>query len=161
MNNFEKGELKENLKIWWKSLENNRGLRSELRRAKSVHEIVLQGSFHSDFYKHFGTTPVAQNLEQMASVMGLLSHVESCSEDNSVAKQMARSGGESDKPVVHEIRFKKLLKSSREDLYRDMIRVIRLLNKNSINIYSLAHAVFYWGDNIKKQWAYDYYSFYK
>jgi len=37
-----------------------------------------------------------------------------------------------------------------------MIRVIRMLKYRS-NPYDLAESVFYWGDVIKKEWAYTYF----
>jgi len=37
-----------------------------------------------------------------------------------------------------------------------MIRVIRLL-RGEVNIYSLAESTYFWGDDVRKRWAYEYY----
>ena len=154
---FKKGELKENIGLWWKSLENNKKMRAELRRAKSTNEILLLGSFYSGYHEYFNNIERV-NLVQMASIMGLLSHVERCTENQSLAQQMAQKNSSGNSCLLSENRFKKLLKCNRKNIYREMIRVIRLLNKSGVNIYNLADSVFYWGDKVKKDWAYDYYA---
>jgi CRISPR system Cascade subunit CasB len=68
-----------------------------------------------------------------------------------IAKQMAGNP-----PVVSELRFRRLIQRDRNDLYPAMIRAIRMLGKQ-VNIYDLAASTYYWGDQVKRRWAFDYF----
>ena len=61
-----------------------------------------------------------------------------------------------DKPVVSELRFRRLLQHEREELYVALIRVIRLLD-GCANIHELANVCFHWGYTEKKRWAFAYF----
>ncbi len=67
---------------------------------------------------------------------------------------MARLQG--DRPVVSELRFRRLLRMPRAELYRPMIRILALLDHQA-NLYELAESMFWWGPNIQKQWAFAYF----
>ncbi len=60
-------------------------------------------------------------------------------------------------PVVSGLRFRRLLKcQTLEELYPMLRRTLPLLN-NRADLYSLANDVLYWSEDVRKQWAYDYY----
>jgi len=61
-----------------------------------------------------------------------------------------------DPPMVSELRFRRLLQRDTVDIYPAMIRILRML-KGSADIHDLAGSVFFWGDNVKKRWAYAYF----
>lgn len=136
---------------WWQSLENNTGERAMLRRAKSVDEVVMSPSFHQLCHR---LRPFLQSEyhweERLAAVAGLLAHMRAHVTDK-LAKQMAGNP-----PKVSELRFRRMLQRDRGDLYKAMIRVLRMLD-NRANIYDLANSVFDWGDPVKKDWAYNYF----
>ena len=69
-------------------------------------------------------------------------------------ERMARLQG--DRPVVSELRFRRLLRMPRAELYRPMIRILALLDHQA-NLYELAESMFWWGPNIQKQWAFIYF----
>ena len=61
-------DLGEKLSEWWRGLENDRGQRAELRRAKSVKEVIMLPCFHRAC-RQFAST-VRQG-KQMAITFGL------------------------------------------------------------------------------------------
>ena len=143
------------LESYWGSLEDNRGDRSILRRCDGALQVIMTPIFHHQL-RHWrqyfsGETNYE---EQLAQIMGLLAHVRFHRSDISIAKQMATGRGGD--PAVSELRFQRLLQSTRQKYYRDMIRMIKLLS-GELNIHDLAESTYFWGDNIQKKWAYDYY----
>ena len=148
-------DLGKKLKEWWQELENDRGQRAELRRAKSVHEVIMLPCFHRacrQFASLFGRESRWQS--RLALIMAMLSHVKQLDSDKKLAAQMAEG---SDKPVVSELRFRRLLQCERDKLFVALIRVIHLLDGQA-NIYDIANSCFYWGDNVKKHWVFAYFS---
>ena len=59
-------------------------------------------------------------------------------------------------PVVSELRFRRLIQRDRADLYVSMIRVLRMLG-NKANLHDVANSVYYWGDKVKRDWAFAYF----
>ncbi len=150
--NFDKDSpLGSHLITWWSSLKKRPGERAELRRAATVAEVVMTPAFQrtcSRFSGHFKKETGWE--DRFAAIIGLFAHVREQTGQR-LAQQM---GG--NPPVVSELRFRRLLQRDRDDLYVAMIRVIRML-KYRANPYDLAASVFYWGDVIKKEWAYGYF----
>ena len=143
--------LGKHLFSWWNGLAERPGERAELRRAATVAEVVMTPAFQricASFSGHFkGETGWE---DRFAAIIGLLAHVRETSSQN-LAEQMAGKP-----PVVSELRFRRLLQRERGDLYVAMIRVIRML-KYRVNVFDLAKSVYYWGDSVKKEWAYTYF----
>jgi CRISPR system Cascade subunit CasB len=144
--------LEHQLVTWWSGLSDRRGERAELRRAKSVAEVIMTPSFQKLCTKLVEQLPSDFNKESVAAIVGLLSHVEERT-DKKLASQMA----EGNPPVVSELRFRRLLQRDRDELYVAMIRIIRMLKKQA-NPYDLINSVYYWGDKRKKRWAYTYFA---
>lgn len=153
--NDESGSI---LLAWWRDLESNRGERAFLRRSSNITEVAFSPAFHRLLgeLKEQGSTV---NREALAAVAGLATHVKAHTDvGGSLARQMAtpKAGGSGAR--VSGLRFRRLLAvSERGELYPLLIRVIRLLDGN-LNLLSLANAVYWWNENTRKQWAYDYYS---
>jgi len=149
-------------------LEDKRGARAELRRCKSVSEVMMTATFLR--FCQAKLHPLMKDEqgweERMAAIVGLIAHLKHEAESSVLNKkgdvvdqfawQMAElvSG---DRPLVSELRFRRLLQNDRADLYQSMIRILRMM-KGSANLYGLAQSVFFWGDGIKKRWAYAYFS---
>lgn len=148
-------ELGKKLSEWWQGLEDDRGQRAELRRAKCVQDVIMLPCFHRacrQFASLFGRE--SRWHSRMALIMGVLSNVKEIPTDGvGVAKQMARGDN---KPVVSELRFRRLLQHEREELYVALIRVIRLL-EGKADIHDIAQSCFYWGYAVKKRWAFAYF----
>jgi CRISPR system Cascade subunit CasB len=94
--------------------------------------------------------PEPQEQRQLASVVGLLAHVRHTT-GQKLAYQMAGNP-----PVVSELRFRRLLQRDRTDLYGAMIRILRMLDHRA-NLPDLISSVFYWGDKVRKDWAFYYF----
>jgi CRISPR system Cascade subunit CasB len=67
---------------------------------------------------------------------------------------MARRKGDS--ALVSELRFRRLLQCDRKKLYGSLIRILRLLD-DTADLYDLAESVYFWGESVKKIWAYAYF----
>jgi len=147
--NFDRdSSLGKHLATWWQELAQRPGERAELRRAGSIAEVVMTPAFQrlcSRFSGHFGDEVGWE--DRFAAIVGLLAHVRTGSE-KPLAEQMAGNP-----PAVSELRFRRLLQRNRSDLYVAMIRIVRML-KYKANIFDLAQSVYYWGDSVKKEWAY-------
>ena len=146
--------LGKKLKEWWSDLDNNKGERAELRRAKSIDDVLLLSCFYKslqNLQKNLeGNQDIWKSQRQWAMILGLLSHIDEIDDTRSMAQQMA------DKEVS-ELRFRRLIQCDREELYINLIRMIRLLKKK-VNLYDLAESCYYWGDGIKQKWMFDYFT---
>ncbi len=119
---------------WWEELEDRRGNRAELRRVKSPAEVVFSPAYHW-LYQQLPHL----NKEAIASLAGLCAHVKENRSEMKVAEQMATGDK---KAVVSGLRFRRLLAvNDRDELYRTMIRIIRMLG-SIVNICDLAQAVY-------------------
>ncbi|KRT54280.1 type I-E CRISPR-associated protein Cse2/CasB [endosymbiont of Ridgeia piscesae] len=132
---------------WWQGLENNKGTRAELRRCTSPDKVMFQPAFQRLCQR---LKPEPQEQRQLASVVGLLAHVRHTT-GQKLAYQMAGNP-----PVVSELRFRRLLQRDRTDLYGAMIRILRMLDHRA-NLPDLISSVFYWGDKVRKDWAFYYF----
>lgn len=153
---------------FWLDLKDNSAARAELRRCDSVDEVVMTTAYQR--FCQAKLRPLLKGQEgwedRMAAIVGLLAHLkfDAASSVLSVkgpfpdlfAKQMANLVS-ADRPLVSELRFRRLLQHERSELYPAMIRIIRMM-KGGANLYGLAHSTFFWGDGIKKRWAYAYFS---
>jgi len=151
----------------WEQLENDRGARAELRRCDSVDEVAMTPTYQRfcqlTLRPLFGSDAVWE--DRMAAVVGLIAHLRMDGRDevlkkganyvNLLAEQMTVpvSG---DRPLVSELRFRRLLQKDRADLYSTMLRIIRM-QKGKASLFGIAQSVFFWGDGVKKRWAYAYF----
>ena len=144
--------LGEALQKWWEDLQDRNGDRAELRRAETVADVILLPAFQRACQR---LKPFFQHEEhwesRLAAVLGLLAHVRHINPGQSLAIQMAGNP-----PVVSELRFRRLIQRDRADLYISMIRVLRMLG-NKANLHDLAYSVYFWGDGVKRRWAFDYF----
>lgn len=139
---------------WWRSLNDNRGDRAELRRCGTLAEVAFTPAYHRlrQAVCRYG----AVHDDGLAVMAGLAAKVKNNTTDNTVAEQMATGKGDSAK--VSGLRFRRLLKvKDQEELFTAFGRVIALLGE-SVNLQSMAQSVYFWNDITRKQWAFDYYS---
>ena len=148
---------------WHASLENNKGHRARLRRAKSPNEVALLQPFHQ-LLSDLDATGENVDCEPMSFVAGLLAHVDRHVGGATLPQQMAAPKGNN--PVVSPLRFRRLLEHRvlDEKFYAAMIRILRILD-GKVNLYDLARDLYYWqishqywNDRLRKQWAYHYYA---
>lgn len=145
-------DARETLLKWWQELDNARGERAALRRCHETTEVVFNPAFHR---LRLGLNQF--NPESLAVIAGVIAHVKSHDGSTHIAAQMAKSKAGSDSARVSELRFRRLLKiKDRDELLGAMIRIVRLLDGN-VNIASLANSIYWWNENVRKEWAYKYY----
>ncbi|MBI3617666.1 MAG: type I-E CRISPR-associated protein Cse2/CasB [Candidatus Omnitrophica bacterium] len=133
---------------WWKELEDGRGDRAQLRRARDPAEVVFVPAYHHLYHQ------LRLDREALACVAGLCAQVK----DNNLGKTLAEQMAEGvDKAKVSGLRFRRLLRiDDRDELYNAMRRMIQMLG-GVVNIYSLAKTAYWWNQRTKKQLAYEYY----
>lgn len=157
---FREDEVQSVFRSWWKSLEDQRGDRAELRRAKTILDIVLCPAYHRLRNELItkGFNVYGKISEKLALIAGVLSHVRNNDEQDTIAEQMAKSKPGKAGAQVSGLRFRKLLAEQENvGLYRELIRAVKLLD-NKANIISLAEAIYWWNDQTRRQWAFEYYA---
>lgn len=143
---------------WWKSLEDNKGDRAALRRCHRTAEVLFVPAYH-DFCRELCSYLGERGsfrIDRLPAVAGLIAHAK-LDADQDLPRQMAHSKVAGGGPILSELRFRRLLQcQSQEELFLALLRVIRLL-EGKVNIYSLADSVYWWGDKVRRDWAYAYY----
>lgn len=140
---------------WWKGLENDKGARAELRRAHDLTAVALTGAYQR-FYRQMlaaGWPEKAEpwQNERLAAIAALLAHVKT---EDGRSLPLAMSEGE--RPAFSELRFRRLLESPTvDDLFVSLRRALPMIGYQA-NIHQLANAILFWGDKVKKEWAYAY-----
>lgn len=151
---------------WWretisdqeKDKARDRGARAQLKRCADPTEVFFCPAFH----KLLHTLHAAgwHNRDTASVIAGVLAHVKENESGARFTAQMATGKGGGDKAaVVSELRFRRLLKcKTRDELYLPLIRVIRLMGAQvKVNVADLAESILYWGPNVQRKWACDYY----
>jgi len=143
------------LYTFWQNLALDKGARAQLRRCKNISQVIMTPSYQR-LCARCGNflTDTPNSRERLAAIAGLLSHLNTHKSDLKLPEQMAQSRG--DRPLVSELRFRRLLQRDFEELYAALIRILRMLNGEA-NLYNLSKSIFYWGDSIKKEWAFAYF----
>lgn len=150
---------------WWKTLvvENPSGAaradRAVLRRANDLTAVACLPAYQQVYRAMAATEDAADwrdfQKERIAAAVALLAHVKA---DNglSVPRAMSQRAEGSDRNPVSELRFRRLLDASdTETLFIGLRRALPLIDYR-VHPESLLNDLFFWGDGIKKQWAYDY-----
>ncbi len=160
----------ERLLSWWERLEDNRADRAILKRAPSLTAVALSAPYQRLYRELLSAGfPTSEKPERdrfsdhLLAVVGLLAHVrgeqEGVKQRNGElppAKAMSRKDKDSDRPVVSELRFRRLLESpDLESLFTGLRRVLPMVG-SYIDVIQLAKDILYWGDDKKKTWAYQY-----
>ena len=150
------------LKSWWEDLKHHRGDRAELRRARSPDDAALvSATVHLvTALKNTGVASCSRRIGRIPLIAGVIAHLDPDKEQailhdtTSLPERMAAPKG--DRPLVSELRFRRLLRTPRAELYRPMIRILALLDYQA-NLYELAESLFWWGPKVQKDWAFIYF----
>ncbi len=166
---------------WHQSLEVDRGGRSALRSCSAPLDVVFVPAYHRLFHElsEHGKTAIEEGkidqnwisierrlFERLPVIAGLVALVGRApelgdhpgSQWSTTARQMGQTNPSEEHPPVSGLRFRRLLKCrDPEALYPALRRIIRLL-RNEADICRLADDVFYWSEERRKRWAYDYYA---
>ena len=159
-----------NILAWWGGLPNQRAERALLRRAHSLTAIELCPAYHRAYQQicaglsdsEAEKIQVARGTSKLALTLGVLVHVQGTATSEgrqqsgkctAIAAMNAKKG---EGNTVSELRFLRLLESPNpESLFAGMRRVVPLLGED-IDIANFARSLLYWGDKVKKDWAYAY-----
>jgi CRISPR system Cascade subunit CasB len=147
------------LLAWWQGLDDDRAGRAILRRASSPTLVAISAPYQR-LYRRLQSAgwPAdarPQDNDRLAGIVGLLAHVKE-NESRPVPAAMSQRDEGGDRPQVSELRFMRLLDAPDSDaLYVGLRRVLPLM-KHQLDVLSLANDFLYWGDNVKKRWAYGY-----
>ena len=143
---------------WWEGLDKNRGSRAELRRAHDLTAIALTGAYQH-LYRAllpFGWPEEDKpenngRNERLSAIAGLLVHVKMQGE-----RSLPVTMSDGERPPFSELRFRRLLESSSlDEVFIGLRRALPLVAYQA-NVPELANDVLFWGDSVKKRWAYTY-----
>lgn len=144
----------------WHSLSNKD--RAELKRCHTLNDVVLHPAFWRTKFALINSdcTP---GEEQLALTLAVISHVKpedvSSSSGMSLATLMAQRNQGTNRPLISEARFQKLLRhNKRTTLFREILQCVRALPTDRIAFEAIVHPLWFWGDNQKKDWVRDYYT---
>lgn len=148
---------------WWSMIQGPRlnGERAMLKRCKSPDEVALQ----SIYYTLLESVLELEEVEMFRGVIttrlplivGVLVHVEQDTPGCPVAKAMGMKKQGSDRPVLSDLRFRRILRTEdSSELYISMIRIIKMLG-NKADVKDLIQSLYFWNDQTRKGWASQYY----
>ena len=147
------------LRGWWEGLEKDKGGRAALRRCDETVEVLFVPAYHGLYLELRKQLDKPDELDRarLPAVAGLLAHVRQTVDSQDLPKQMATPRKGASGPPLSELRFRRLLQCrNRDELFPVLRRAVHLLD-DRVNIYSLAASVYFWGDKVRKNWAYAYY----
>ena len=144
---------------WWERLEDDRASRAILRRASTITAVSLSPAYQRIYQRlrdaGWKIDEMPYHNDRLAAVVGLLAHVKQ-NDQRALAKSMSLRDEGGDRPCVSELRFRRLLESPDLDaLFIGLRRVLPLMH-HGVNVFALANDLVYWGDAVKKRWAYEY-----
>ena len=140
---------------WWQGLDDDRGGRAALRRAPDITAVVMLPAYQRLHRRLLAAGWPAETWrnDHLAATAGLLAHVK---QNAGPALPAAMSQHDGDKRRVSPLRFTRLLESPDIDtLFAGLRRTLPLL-QHQADVLALATDVVYWGDAVKKRWAYGY-----
>ena len=155
-------EAREVLHRWHSFLqEHDRGARAQLRRAAGPDDVVFVPAFHrllADLEEAGFDLSRAGTRERLAAIAGLVARVKADDPDEpSVATKLGKPRGESRAAPVSRLRFSRLVaQESVTEVYPVLARVLPLVD-NVVHLNSLADSILFWGDAVRRRWAYDYF----
>jgi CRISPR system Cascade subunit CasB len=147
---------------WWKESIGDRsapaGPRAELRRARTIEEVVFVPLFH-DLRRRLAATGWRMT-DRLALVAGVLAHVREHDGASVFPSQVAASAeGSRNRPRVAPSRFRRILRlgdEDRDELFLQIRRVVALLDGRG-NVSDLAESLYWWNERTRKGWALKYY----
>lgn len=144
---------------WWQELEQRRGERAQLRRCKSLYDVLLcQG-----FYRLLdGVQHNHQNAQRLALVAGVLAHVKTnVSDSHTLGHWFGVSGKGEQKAAMSGLRFRRLMANpTHEDVYRPLIQSLALIQYKA-HIPTLFDDLYFWDAEhrfgTRYRWTREYY----
>lgn len=123
-----------------------RALAARLRVASAV-EVLCEPEV-MDLARKLGGAP--GDAARLARLVRLLAEVRS----HVPQTLMARLGGQ--EPTLSKLRFQRLMRARDEELDSALRQAIRLADE-SCNVAALGESLFFWGENIRTKWCFEYF----
>lgn len=141
---------------WWQELEDDRASRAILRRAPTITAVTLSAPYQRLFRRFqaakWNPDGSASRDDRLAAIVGLLAHVTQ-DQPGPPAKAMSQKAPGSDRPLVSELRFTRLLESPDVDsLFVGLRRVLPLM-EHRIDVITLADDILFWGAYSTPNWT--------
>ncbi|MGD0663453.1 MAG: type I-E CRISPR-associated protein Cse2/CasB [Syntrophorhabdales bacterium] len=159
---FKSGDSSSALVVkWWENLKNDRGSRAELKRISDPGDPLQIAHCRAYHRLYWDLTKLGYqvNVNRIAPVTAILSHVDTHDRSTHVAARMGQPKPGKDKPMVSELRFKLLL--STKDMtaaYKLLMSAVSLI-ANEADVVTLAKGVYWWLSDITyREWFQAYYS---
>lgn len=142
---------------WWKSLDEDRAGRAELRRCATTAEVAFTAPYHR-LLRWLGSRLSEGDARRVAALAAILAHVEREPEgDAPFARRMGLPKAERQGSVVSDARLRHLLRNEDPDeLMREFIRVVRQLDRVAL-VEPLFRDLMRWDEATRMRWARAYY----
>lgn len=149
---------------WWQGLRDNKGDRAELRRCEKVVDVMAVPAYHLIYRRllQAGLPPAEHERDwngRLPAIIALVAHIkenDGSPKATPLAKAMSARSEGSDRPKVSPLRFRRLLElQTPDDLLAGMRRVLPLI-EGDVLPRVLAQDLYWWGDKVKRRWAYAY-----
>jgi len=140
---------------WWNKLEDHRGDRAALRRAASIEQVFFNPAFHR-LWRGLKDTRWRRE-ERVALIAALAARVREHRPEKTFAAQLGTPPRGREKAALSGLRFRRLLQARESDeLLQACSRAIAMCG-HKVNLLNLAESIYWWGDGVQKNWAFDYY----
>lgn len=156
-------QAEEVLVTWWRQLDDRRGLRAQLRRARSAQEVVMCAGYHELRFELLGSqgalSELGQRHESLCSLIRVLAHVKEHDPNATLARRAGapKEPGQ-EKARVSEVRFRRVMTcEERAQLADETLAVMGLLDAR-FDIIDFAYSVLFWGAQRRMRWADDYFT---
>lgn len=153
---------------WWNALRDpqhgDRGALAQLRRCeRGIDALAIPPAIA--LARKLGQPRLNDRFIDALGLAVILAHVKEHDQRNLMRaagwpsfpgdRKSQNSGGE--RPVLSELRFRRLLQTEREDRIPAFVRLVRMLDAK-VNVVDLAKSFLFWGDKRRQKWAFDYFA---
>jgi len=149
---------------WWRDLvkptekgqSSRRGELAQLRRCKSLEEVLFAPAYHA-LYRRTVAHGWGERL-RLAAVAGTLAHLKAELEKPAkMAAYLATPAAPGLGPKVSELRFQRLMRERElDEFYPTLLRILHLAGDKA-PLLDLVKGVYYWGDHNRREWTFAYY----
>ena len=139
----------------------DRAALARLRRAATPVEALEEPAVF-DLYKKlgFGRVDIDRRLSRVAVVAAVLAHIkeDAAPAGNGFRRRFAEILGQGERPLMSELRFKRLLSATEDrELMTAFRRAVALGGGKNIDVGDVAASLLDWSDRRRMRWAFDYY----
>jgi len=155
---------------WWAELtqptesgqRSHRGELAELRRCKTLDEVLFARPYHVLYYRTAAAAAAAgraDNRLRVAAMAGVLAHLKGdVASSRGFAAYLAMPKEGRQGPRVSELRFQRLMKEkSLDEFYPALLRIIHLVGEKA-PVRDLVEGIYFWSESRRREWTFAYYN---